>query len=233
LQKLRGEVYIWIRLDHPNVLKLHGITEGFARLPALVSPWVENGTLTRYLEASGRSITRGERISIVSLDLLTVRWTDFTLTVHSHHVVHGDLTGSNILISRDCEPLISDFGLSSILEEHNETSYFKSHKPGSVRWAAPELLKELQTKPSIESDVYSYGCVMLHTLSGKIPYSEIRDIHVPYEKIRGRAPQRPNELPIEQPYWDLIENCLYTAPEARPKLPDIYGFLNRQGLRRA
>ncbi|KAF9233542.1 kinase-like domain-containing protein, partial [Melanogaster broomeanus] len=168
------EVHIWIRLDHPNVLKLYGITEGFARLPALVSPWVENGTLTKYLEGSGRNITNRERISIVSLVvsfLLTKSnedtfssWTDFTLTVHSHHVVHGDLTGSNILINRDGEPVISDFGLSSILEEYNETSYFKSHKHGSIRWAAPELLEELQAppKPSIESDAYSYGCVMLH-----------------------------------------------------------------------
>ncbi|KAF9233802.1 kinase-like domain-containing protein [Melanogaster broomeanus] len=224
-KKLRGEVHIWIRLDHPNVLKLHGITGGFARLPALVSPWVENGTLTKYLEVSGRNITRTERISIL------VKVAGALHYIHSHHVVHGDLTGSNILINGDGEPLISDFGLSSILDEYNKTSYFKSRKPGAFRWAAPELLKELP-KPSINSDVYSYGCVMLHT-SGKIPFSELHDYQIQYEKIQGRTPWRPNDLPIEQPHWDLIENCLYAAPEDRPKLPDICASLSRQGLRRA
>ncbi|KAF9236372.1 kinase-like protein, partial [Melanogaster broomeanus] len=154
---LRAEVHVWIRLDHPNVLKLHGIAAGFARLPALVSPWVENGTLTRYLEGfDGRNISEAERISILLKVAGGLHY------IHSHGVIHGGLTGSSTLINSDGEPLISDFGLYSILGGYNETSYFKFH--GSVRWAAPELLGEHQTSPKagIESDVYSYGCVMLH-----------------------------------------------------------------------
>ncbi|KIJ09454.1 hypothetical protein PAXINDRAFT_87412, partial [Paxillus involutus ATCC 200175] len=136
---------------------------------------------------------------------------------------------SNVLINADGQPLISDFGLSSIIEEYNMTSYFKSHRPGSIRWVAPELLgeEEPSPKPSVESDVYSYGCVMLHTLSGKAPYSEIRDIHVPYAKISGVRPQRPPGLPIEEAHWTMIENCLDTTPESRPKLPDIIALLTR------
>ncbi|KIJ06248.1 hypothetical protein PAXINDRAFT_55327, partial [Paxillus involutus ATCC 200175] len=179
------EVHIWIDLDHPHVLRLYGIAGGFSTLPALVSPWVENGSLTGYLEGPGREILKEERISIF-------RFTNFIHTVHSapHHVVHGDLTGSNILINGEGQPLISDFGLASILEEYNETSYFKSYRPGSIRWVAPELLGP-SPRPSVESDIYSYGCVMLHMLSGKAPYSEIHDIHVAFEKINGVLPQRP------------------------------------------
>ncbi|KIJ09439.1 hypothetical protein PAXINDRAFT_17461 [Paxillus involutus ATCC 200175] len=220
-KKLRAEVHIWIRLDHPNVLKLCGMADGFARLPALVSPWVENGTLTKYLEGPGREISKGARISIL------VKVGEALDYIHSQHVVHGDLTGSNILINGGGQPLISDFGLSSIIEEHNMTSYFKSHRPGSIRWVAPELLGEVEpsTKPSVESDVYSYGCVMLHTLSGKVPYSEIRDIHVPHAKICGGHPQRPTDLPIEESHWRLIETCLNVTPSNRPKLLGIVGFL--------
>ncbi|KIJ04427.1 hypothetical protein PAXINDRAFT_22285 [Paxillus involutus ATCC 200175] len=65
-KNLRAEVHIWIRLDHPNVLKLHGIADGFAPLPALVSPWIERGTLTIYLEDAGPEISTATRISIVS-----------------------------------------------------------------------------------------------------------------------------------------------------------------------
>ncbi|KIJ09448.1 hypothetical protein PAXINDRAFT_87411, partial [Paxillus involutus ATCC 200175] len=207
---------IWIRLDHPNVLQLYGMADGFSYLPALVSPWVENGTLTKYLGGPGREISKGKRISIV---------------IHSapRHVVHGDLTGSNILIDSDGQPLISGFGLSSILEEYNETPYFKSHMPGAIRWVAPELLEGLEPspKPSVKSDIYSYGCVMLHTLSGKAPYSEIRDVHIPYKKINGILPQRPTDLSIEDDHWDLIEDCLDATPGNRPTLPDMIGFMGR------
>ncbi|KIJ10910.1 hypothetical protein PAXINDRAFT_16132 [Paxillus involutus ATCC 200175] len=222
-KKLRAEVHVWIRLDHPNVLKLCGIADGFSPLPALVSPWAENGTLTIFLEGPGLEISKSKRISIL------VKVGEALHYIHSEHVVHGDLTGSNILINGKGQPLISDFGLSSILEDYNETSYFKSHMPGAFRWVAPELLADLQTlpKPSIESDIYSYGCVMLHTLSGKVPYSEIRDVHVPYTKINGAYPERPTDLPIEETHWDMILNCLNATPGNRPKLPDIIGFLSR------
>ncbi|KIK97053.1 hypothetical protein PAXRUDRAFT_137124 [Paxillus rubicundulus Ve08.2h10] len=216
-KKLRGEVHIWIRLDHPHVLKLYGIASGFAPMPALVSPWVENGTLTRYLEGYGRQMQKGHRIYIL------VKVAEALHYIHSKCIVHGDLTSSNILIDGEGQPLISDFGLSSILEEHNETSYFKSNRPGSIRWVAPELL-EASPKPNIQSDVYSYGCVILHTLSGKAPYGEMRDIHVISAKIQGTQPQRPANLPIERSHWDLIANCLQATPRDRPRLPDVISF---------
>ncbi|OJA11925.1 hypothetical protein AZE42_06147 [Rhizopogon vesiculosus] len=48
-QRIRREAYVWISLNHDNILKLHGIVEGFGLLPALVSPWIENGSLDSYL----------------------------------------------------------------------------------------------------------------------------------------------------------------------------------------
>ncbi|KAF9228888.1 kinase-like protein [Gyrodon lividus] len=218
------------------------MASGFAPLPALVSPWIEKGTLTKYLGGPGQGISRGERISIL------VKVAEALHYIHSENVVHGDLTGSNILIDDDGQPLISDFGLSSILKEHNETSYFKSRKPGSIRWAAPELLAKLPespmlvehnapientstAEPSIESDIYSYGCVMLHTLSGKIPYSEIlHDIYVPlYIKVHGNSPQRPIDPPIGEMHWQMITNCLDVTPENRQKLTEVIASLRREG----
>ncbi|KIJ10903.1 hypothetical protein PAXINDRAFT_16125 [Paxillus involutus ATCC 200175] len=223
-KKLRGEVHIWIRLDHPNVLKLYGIADGFAPLPALVSPWVRNGTLTRYLEGPGRDISKEERITIL------VKVGEALHYIHSApHVVHGDLTGSNILINGEGQPLISDFGLSSILEEYNVTSYFKSCRPGAIRWVAPELLEghEKSPKPTIKSDVYSYGCVMLHVLSGKVPYSEVSDYQIPQAKMA--PPQCPTDFPLDVTHWKMIENCLDAKPEHRPALPDIISFLKSVG----
>ncbi|KIJ63424.1 hypothetical protein HYDPIDRAFT_29668 [Hydnomerulius pinastri MD-312] len=225
-KKLRGEVHIWISIDHPNVLELYGIADGFAPLPSLVSPWAELGTLTKYLQGAGRSLGRGERISIL---VKVAKALDY---IHSkpHHVVHGDLTGSNILIMADGEPKISDFGLSSIIEEFNGTSYFTSCKPGAYRWAAPELLglSGDLPKPNVQSDVYSFGCIMIQVLSGQVPYGAIKDNFIFHKKLSGESPPRPDDLPIEAPHWELIQGCLKAAPGARPKMAEVIAFLNGQ-----
>jgi serine/threonine protein kinase len=105
------------------------------------------------------------------------------LTVHGKHIIHGNLTAVNFCaIYRLCEPVsdrlrwlqhnvlidsrgnayVTDFGLSAILAEC-DNSPFDAHHPGSVRWAAPELLNLLTDeeagKPTTCSDVYSFGSV--------------------------------------------------------------------------
>ncbi|OJA20615.1 hypothetical protein AZE42_12457 [Rhizopogon vesiculosus] len=49
-KRIRRETHVWIDLDHDNILKFLGIVEGFGPLPALVAPWMENGSLDRYLK---------------------------------------------------------------------------------------------------------------------------------------------------------------------------------------
>ncbi|OJA14538.1 hypothetical protein AZE42_11077 [Rhizopogon vesiculosus] len=49
-KRIRRETHVWIDLDHDNILKFLGIVEDFGLLPALVSPWMENGSLDDYLK---------------------------------------------------------------------------------------------------------------------------------------------------------------------------------------
>jgi serine/threonine protein kinase len=49
-QRIRREAYVWITLKHQNILTFNGVIDGFGPLPALVSPWMENGSLDSYLK---------------------------------------------------------------------------------------------------------------------------------------------------------------------------------------
>jgi Protein tyrosine and serine/threonine kinase len=64
-QKLFDESRIWKRLSHPNVLQLHGVFDPLGPSPGLVSPWMENGDITKYLSNQERPITISERLSLV------------------------------------------------------------------------------------------------------------------------------------------------------------------------
>ncbi|KAI5989919.1 kinase-like protein, partial [Pisolithus albus] len=145
---------------HSHVLSFYGTVDGFAPLPALVSPWAEKGTLTSYLGRNQTQLSYSRRLKIYAL-------------VHSNNICHGDLTGSNILIDRNENMLISDFGLSSIIAEFNHTSYFRSCRPGAIRWADPQLFSGSTDandgslpRADMTNDIYSMGCIILQARLG-------------------------------------------------------------------
>ena len=79
---------------------------------------------------------------------------------------------SNVLIDADGRACIADFGLSTILDEIGGSTFATSSTGktrGTLRWGAPELLgildhedaKAQHIGPTIQSDIYSFGGIML------------------------------------------------------------------------
>jgi hypothetical protein len=66
IQRLSTAVELWLRLDHDNVMPIFGMTLGFGPLPAVVCPWMKNGTLTSYLEHNHDQMTAQARKDMVS-----------------------------------------------------------------------------------------------------------------------------------------------------------------------
>ncbi|KIJ05967.1 hypothetical protein PAXINDRAFT_58444, partial [Paxillus involutus ATCC 200175] len=159
---LRRELKTWANLDHVNILPLFGITMNFGRFPAMVCPWLENGSLTSYLQRLHDSLNPAERASLVGVCL-----------------AHANMPNiqSNVLIDGNGRACISDFGLSTLLTKLGGSTYAaSSHAGGTLRWTAPELF-DLQVPDDGEnlvprplSDVYSFGRIMLQILTGKVPY---------------------------------------------------------------
>ncbi|KAG1884589.1 kinase-like domain-containing protein [Suillus subluteus] len=225
-KRLCREAKIWATLKDVHILPLLGLTWGFGPLPALVCPWVEHGSLNFYLELKHKDLSLGLRFRILQGLVSAVSY------LHSQEVVHGDITGSNILIDGQGEPLLCDFGLSFLHEELTGTSYLTSCKPGNVRWAAPELLMPLQDgspcRACIRSDIYSVGCVMLQVLSGRVPYDRWTDFMVISEKFKGREPLRLPEPPIDDRHWEFMRRCWRKKQERSVTVKDIAEFIKRE-----
>ena len=56
-----------MKLQHTNILPLFGTTSGFGPLPAMVSPWLGNGTLTSYLERRSAELEIRRILSLVCM----------------------------------------------------------------------------------------------------------------------------------------------------------------------
>ncbi|KAG1897322.1 kinase-like domain-containing protein [Suillus fuscotomentosus] len=225
-RRLCKEAKIWATLEDAHILPLIGLTWGFGPLPALVCPWVENGSLQSYLELKNRDLSLEWRFHILLGLVSAISY------LHSKDVVHGDITGSNILINGRGEPLLSDFGLSSLDVELTGNSYFTSCKPGNVRWAAPELLIPLQDgspcRACVKSDIYSVGCVMLQVLSGRVPYDIWTDFMVINAKFNGKEPLRILEPPIDDRHWEFMRRCWRKKQERSVTVKDIADFIRRE-----
>ncbi|KAF8134425.1 kinase-like domain-containing protein [Boletus edulis] len=227
---IERELKVWVGLKHQNVLPLYGITEGFGPFLAFVCPWADNGTLSEYLEKFESQLDLKKRIALLGDIAAGLQY------LHARNIVHGDLSSSNILITKNGKACLSDFGLSTLLEvSETAISY-----PGNIRWAAPELLDGYIASTegtlasqlsSTQADIYSFGSIMLQILSGKLPFHGVhRDAEIVIMIARGYKPPR-------EPLWDggvipdllwvFVEAC-WESPAKRPLSEDIVHFIGCQ-----
>ncbi|KAF9496004.1 hypothetical protein BDN71DRAFT_1446698 [Pleurotus eryngii] len=224
IRRFQREVEIWRRLRHPNIVHFLGIAYIEDQL-MMVSRWMDNGTSTEYIDKYP-NVNRLQLLYDVATGLEYL---------HSQRMVHGDLRGSNVLISKQGVACLSDFGLSKLLEDIGQGMTASSADATSPRWAAPELMKH--SKPaSTSSDVWSFAMFALELMTGAKPFAYLpRDLMVIRELDQGRLPERPGpevtQRGLDNDLWNLLRKCWSKKPDSRPsmttvrmKLADIRGI---------
>ncbi|KIJ52439.1 hypothetical protein M422DRAFT_26047 [Sphaerobolus stellatus SS14] len=218
-KRIWREYLAWSSLRHPNILPCLGFSFDFSvewqsGIPALISPWMENGTLLSYIQSNPQA----DRMSLI------VGITQGLLYLHVRcpSVIHGDIRAGNILMSDEGIPRFSDFGLSRVHDEGIGLTT-SSEAAGSLRWMAPELFSDV--KVSVESDVWAYGMTLLEIATCKRPYADITaDPAVLRLIIEAELPCRPNpnEAPLlTEEIWQICGECWKNMPEYRPTMQQI------------
>ncbi|KAM7479491.1 hypothetical protein LguiA_027704 [Lonicera macranthoides] len=148
------EVEILSGLEHGNIIQLIGYCCG-KEMYAIVYN-LEKGSLKQKL----KQLTWSERMRVA---IGVAKALDY---IHSCSppIIHRDVKSSNILLSDNCEPQLSDFGAAVV---HQQVSGF--WKPinvvGTFGYMAPEYM--MYGKVDEKIDVYSYGVVLLELITGK------------------------------------------------------------------
>ncbi|KAL5492867.1 hypothetical protein ACEPAI_4315 [Sanghuangporus weigelae] len=162
------EFIIWSQMKHPNIVPLIGLWFDFGYetgLPAFVSPWIEHGSLSRYL-SNRPNMDRAERLHL----LLGVA--NALAYMHNHQpcVCHGDINPENILVSNG-DAFVCDFGISHISEPYRGLT---TDPHGDWRYRAPEQLLGEST-PTPQSDMYSFGLLCYKVLTCLEPWHAISE----------------------------------------------------------
>lgn len=214
------ELKIWARLMQENILPLLGVAQNLYSVSgcdALVCPWMENGTLSTYLSRYPTMELR-QKLKLLCDVVTGLRY------LHSQRVVHGDLTNNNILIDVNGRAVVADFGLSFQISELTG-SYPVT---GAAQWMAPELMQAF--KPSIHSDMYSFGSIMNYVISGELPFAHEPAVFAAFHK--GKAPYTIRGNDVSQEHWKFSQRCwepfnFDDGSSSRPSAEEACGFLRR------
>ena len=204
LQAFRREIHLTANIGHPNVRQVYdaGLTpDGH---PFLAMRFVETSLrqIVRSYQEQGRTFSPRE----VAYYLKPVA--DVLDCIHSKNIVHLDIKPENILLSRDGQVALADFGSARAVGS-------TTHE-GTPRYFSPE--QACGDRPVVpQSDVYSLAVVAYEMLAGQVPFGGGMDIVLARQHLEedplplGRAnPRLPRHL------QKRIAAALSKDPEKRP-----------------
>ncbi|KAE8795358.1 putative receptor protein kinase ZmPK1 [Hordeum vulgare] len=161
-QEFRSEISVIGRIYHMNLVRIWGFcVEKTHRL--LVSEFIENGSLATILfdHQSNSPVLQWSQRYNIALGVAKG-------LAYLHHeclewIVHCDVKPENILLDRDFQPKIADFGLMK-LQQRGSNAQMLSKVHGTRGYIAPEWALNLPING--KADVYSYGVVLLELVKG-------------------------------------------------------------------
>ena len=102
---------------------------------------------------------------------------------HQHLVIHRDLKPSNILVTKDGEPKLLDFGIAKLIDTGTESSSATGFVMATPQYASPELLDGQPVTTA--TDVYSLGVILYRILTGCSPYGSLAGLELLSAILKG------------------------------------------------
>jgi eukaryotic-like serine/threonine-protein kinase len=184
LERFRREARAVARLSHPNIVTVIDRGDDDGR-QYIVFEYVEGENLKELVLRTGRlPVRRALELGLAVADGLAF--------AHDHGLVHRDVKPQNVLLSREGEVKVTDFGIARSLHvDHGVTQ--TGTVLGTGEYLAPEQASGKPVSPA--TDVYSLGVVLWELLAGEVPFVgenfvavALRHINEPPPSVRERRP---------------------------------------------
>ncbi|KAG8988957.1 hypothetical protein FRB90_002470, partial [Tulasnella sp. 427] len=229
LKKRTGrEILIWSKLSHPSIIPFLGYEwKEEAAEVWLVCPWQANGTVHDYLNASLAGINKRMTLIVQSAEALNY--------LHSLNppICHGDIKGANVLVTDNEGAMLTDFGLSRMLDDSLSRLDTTHQFQGSIPWCSPELFQEDECIRAPPCDVWAWAWLVTEIITGKVPFSKVANsakiiFYILERKWTETAPDPAFEGLSD--LWNILLPCWTEDPSARAKISQCLMGVKAVGL---
>ncbi|KAH0934228.1 hypothetical protein HID58_011345 [Brassica napus] len=157
-----NEIGMISALQHPHLVKLYGCcVEGGQLL--LVYEYLENNSLARALFGPQETQIRLDWPTRQNICVGIARGLAYLHEESRLKIVHRDIKATNVLLDKELNPKISDFGLAKLDEDEN--THMSTRVAGTYGYMAPEYA--MRGHLTDKADVYSFGVVALEIVNGR------------------------------------------------------------------
>jgi outer membrane protein assembly factor BamB len=201
------EIRALATLAHPNVITVYDLGESG-----------EDTYLTMELASGGNFADLGPLEDDPGqqdalLDSAT-RVAEALAYVHGRGMVHRDLTPGNILLTTERVPKVMDFGLVQLAQASRDLTR-TGYTLGTPHYMSPEQARGQEVGPA--SDLYSLGCVLYKTITGRPPFEADNDQSLLYHHVY-ETPEPPSTWnpAISEELDSIVADLLAKSPTDRP-----------------
>ena len=223
VHRFREECSIMKEMCHPNIVPFLGVCflEN-VKAPILVTEFLST-KLSSYIERHEILPLNITNCSILSDIIQGLQY----LHTCTPPVIHRHLSSNTVLLTSNLNAKISDLGVARILDI--SPLHLMTQTPGAVAFVAPEVMKQSPTY-NASTDVFSYGIVLIHLLSGRRPEPQVEPVIADGDDLIpvSEAERRKEYLTAigdDHPLMDLIRQCMENNPHKRPSTDQVQELL--------
>ena len=217
------ELEILKALKHPNIVRCFGGGRQGSEI-YLVMELVDGGSIAGLIRRRGR-------LSWESTIDYALQVCDGLAYAHEWGIVHRDLKSANLLLTKEGQIKIADFGIARVQFGKKLTA--ARHTVGTMAYIAPE---QIRGDPPIShrTDLYTLGCVMFEMLTGKLPFAAETMAQLIYQHLE-EAPPHAATLALDCPVWldALVNQLLEKDPLKRPHDANAVAMALREAKEKA
>jgi serine/threonine protein kinase len=175
--RFQREARVVAKLEHPNIVPIYDYAE-HEKLPYLVMKFIEGDTLKAKLDKGPLSSEEISKIVDAVGSALSY--------AHRQGVLHRDIKPSNVLVARDGQMYLADFGLARIAQS-GESTLSSDMIMGTPQYISPEQAmgkKDLDER----TDLYSFGVMLYEMVVGQVPFNADTPFSVIHDHIYSPLP---------------------------------------------
>lgn len=218
-ERFKREAEVNKKLNHPNVV--NSIDAGFiSGVSYIAFEYVDGQTLKEVITEKGKM--EQEEAVHCALSILAA-----LSHAHQRGIIHRDVKSQNVMITRNGQVKIADFGIAGLADTKTLTS--DGNVMGSVHYFSPEQAKGMRATSA--SDLYSVGIILYEMLTGHVPFEGETAVSVAMMHLMDTPKPVQDEADVCRAVELIMERALKKEPRDRYQSADAMIRDLRRALR--